>query len=315
MVKEPLSAFGPAAALPWVQAAALATALLVALIPGWATSPALPVAATVVFLAGGLPHGAFDIHRVVQRAQLGRGSLVGFVALYVAILIIALVSWRIVPQIILPLFLVTAIVHFADDWPEVEEPLYRAALGFAPLCAIGVGHPVAAAAIFAEMSSEMAGLAASRGFLLLAPVTILIAAVGLAVTARTFSWQRPALFAGLLGALFVLPPLIGFALFFCAFHTPRHMVGIRRELADRAPLRLVLIGAGLSGLAVLIGLAFVPRLLAGGVFSAAAGFQLLAALALPHQCVGWLERLFGRSARNQRRLTTLSLTLRARLPS
>ncbi len=256
--------------------------------------------ATVVFLAGGLPHGAFDIHRVMERAQLGRRSLVAFVALYVAILIFALVCWRIAPQVILPVFLLTAIVHFAEDWPEVEEPLFRAALGFAPLCAIGVGHPDTVASIFAAMSSEAAGLAVSRGFLLLAPVTILIAAVGLAVTARTINWHRPALFAGLIAALFVLPPLIGFALFFCAFHTPRHMIGIRRELSSHAPLRMVLIGAGLSGLAVLIGLAFVPQLLSGGVLSAAAGFQLLAALALPHQNAGWMERVLRRKKRGKR---------------
>ncbi|OBX18046.1 hypothetical protein A9995_13580 [Erythrobacter sp. QSSC1-22B] len=291
-----MSSFGSAAALPWVQAAALACALLVALIPGWAASPALPVVATMVFLVGGLPHGAFDIHRVLARAQLGHRPLVVFGALYVAILIVALMFWRIAPQIILPVFLLTAIVHFAEDWPEVEEPLYRAALGFAPLCAIGVGHPDAVAAIFAAMSSEAAGAVVSRGFLLLAPVTILVAAVGLAVTARTVCWHRPALFAGLIAALFVLPPLVGFALFFCAFHTPRHMIGIRRELSRHAPLRLVLIGAGLSGLAVLIGLVFAPQLLSGGVLSAAAGFQLLAALALPHQNAGWMERVLARRA-------------------
>ncbi len=270
------------------------------MIPGWAASSALPVLATVIFLAGGLPHGAFDIHRVMERAQLGRRSLAVFVALYVAILLIALLAWRIAPQVILPVFLLTAIIHFAEDWPEVEEPLYRVALGFAPLCAIGVGHPEVVASIFAAMSSDAAGIAVSRGFLLLAPVTILVAAVGLAVTARTFGWHRPALFAGLIAVLFVLPPMVGFALFFCAFHTPRHIIGIRRELSHHGPLRLVLIGAGLSGLAVLIGLAFVPQLLSGGVFSAAAGFQLLAALALPHQNAGWMERMLDRRAHEKR---------------
>lgn len=283
-----------------MQAAALATALLIVLIPGLAASSALPVVATVVFLAGGLPHGAFDIHRVMERAQLGQRSLVLFVMLYVAMLLVALACWRIAPQIILPAFLLTAIVHFSEDWPEVEEPLYRAALGFAPLCAIGVGHPEAVASIFAAMTNEAAGIAVSRSFLLLAPVTILVAAVGLAVTARTFGWHRPALFSGLIAALFVLPPLIGFALFFCVFHTPRHMIDIRRELAHHAPLRLVLIGVGLSGLAVLIGLAFVPQLMSDGVLSAAAGFQLLAALALPHQTAGWIERVLDGRKRGER---------------
>ncbi len=282
--------------MPWAQAAALALALLVALVPGWATSPGLPLVATIVFLAGGLPHGAFDIHRVMRRAGLDRGSLAIFVALYVAILILALICWRIAPQAILPVFLLTAVVHFSEDWPEVAEPLFRAALGLAPLCAIGVGHPEAVAAIFAAMSSETAATAVSRGFLLFAPVSILVAAVGLAVTAREFGWQRPALFAGLLALLFFLPPLVGFALFFCAFHTPRHMLGISRELSHHAPLRLALIGAALSGLAVLVGLAFMPQLLSGGMLSAAAGFQLLAALALPHQNVGWMEGMLVRRA-------------------
>ncbi len=285
------------AALPFVQLVSLCAALLMMIVPGLYSDDALPVIATLVFLVGGLPHGAFDIHRVAERARLSGARLATFLAIYVAMVVLALVLWRVAPAFILALFLITAIVHFAEDWPEIKEPLFRIALGFAPICAIGVAHPAEVEAIFSAMAGPVTADVITKSFVLFAPVTLLISVVGLGIAARDLDWTRPALFALLIGSLFVLPPLVGFAVFFCFFHTPRHFGAIQDELADWSIRQFAVVAFGISALAIALGVLLAPMAVAGGIATAAAGFQLLAAVALPHQSAGLFEKLLSRQAR------------------
>lgn len=243
----------------------------------------IAVIATVTFLLGGLPHGAFDLHLAARSAQLGRASLALFTAIYIGLFALMLIGWAIAPGVILPLFLISAAVHFGADWPETDEPLFRTALGCAPICAIGIGHLSEVGLIFEAMTTSAIAEWATDLFILVAPVTLLVAAAALLVIARNTGWQRPAIFAAMLASLVVLPPLIGFALFFCAFHTPQHLITLRAELAHWSKPRLIAVGAGMTGLALVIGTIALPLMMAGGFLTAASGFQLLAALAMPHQ--------------------------------
>ncbi|WP_114522085.1 Brp/Blh family beta-carotene 15,15'-dioxygenase [Altererythrobacter sp. ZODW24] len=285
------------AVLPFLQLLSLCVALLLSPVPGLYSDTALPDIATLVFLIGGLPHGAFDIHRVANRARLGRVQLATFLAVYVAMVVLALLLWRMAPSFVLALFLVTAIVHFSEDWPEIKEPLFRIALGFAPICAIGVAHPTEVDAIFSAMAGPVTADVITKIFVLVAPVTLLVSVVGLGVAARDIDWSRPVLFALLIGSLFVLPPLVGFAVFFCLFHTPRHFGAIQSELSGWTAKQFALVAFGISALAVALGVLLSPMALVGGIATAAAGFQLLAAVALPHQSVGLFEKLLSRQTR------------------
>ncbi len=289
--------FRSSAVLPFLQFVILFVALLLAAVPGLYSDTALPVIATLLFLIGGLPHGAFDIHRVANRARLGHGRLAIFLTIYVAMVVLALLLWRMAPSFVLILFLMTAIVHFAEDWPEIKEPLFRIALGFAPICAIGVAHPTEVEAIFSAMAGPMTADVITKSFVLFAPVTLLISIVGLGVAARGLDWSRSVLFALLIGSLFLLPPLVGFAVFFCLFHTPRHFGAIQNELSGWTVKQFALVAVGISALAVALGVLLAPMALIGGIATAAAGFQLLAAVALPHQSVGLFEKLLSRQTR------------------
>ncbi len=282
-----------AAGFPVVQMIAVGAALTAGAAAPFLDYGLLQIAASLVFLLGGLPHGAFDIHLAARRANLGRASLGLFTALYLGLFAAMIAGWYVAPALTLAVFLATAIVHFSEDWSELPEPLFRLALGFAPLCAIGIGHLDEVETIFAAMTGE----AAARGFIgvfvLVAPITLLIAATALFVLVKDGDRQRSFAFAALLGTLFMVPPLIGFALFFCAFHTPRHLAAIRGDLADW-PWGLMLgIGGALTLLALLLGAVLLPYAFSGGVPSVATAFQLLAALAMPHQSVGLCLRLFG----------------------
>lgn len=294
----PPPVLGPVAGLWLFQLGAIALAFALSAASGasdaGSNTGTVAVFATLTFLVGGLPHGAFDIHLAATQARLGPARLISFTALYVALFAIMLLGWAFAPGITLPIFIITAILHFSADWPETDEPLYRIALGFAPICAIGIGHIAEVEAIFAAMATPATALGATRLFIIVAPVTLLIAAMALLVMAERAKWLRFALFGALLVSLAILPPLIGFALFFCAFHTPRHLVEIRSQLPDWHKRRLVIVGASMTGLALLLGALALPPILTGGLLTAAGGFQLLAALAMPHQSMGlilrWLER-------------------------
>jgi Brp/Blh family beta-carotene 15,15'-monooxygenase len=288
--------FGSAGGLWLVQICAIVLALLL----GAASSTTgeggngaglMTVIATAAFLVGGLPHGAFDIHLAAEHARMGRSKLAVFTALYVGLFAIMLVGWAVAPAIVLPIFLITAVIHFGADWPETNEPVYRVALGFAPICAIGIGHISQVEAIFAAMATPDIALWATKCFILAAPVTLLIAAIALFVIASGADWRRPALFAVLLATLIIVPPLIGFALFFCVFHTPRHLAEIRINLGHWRKQRLIMVGAAITGLAMVLGALALPLIFMGGLLTAATGFQLLAALAMPHQSMGLILRL------------------------
>lgn len=245
----------------------------------------IAVIATATFLLGGLPHGAFDLHLAARSAQLGHARLALFTAIYIGLFALMLIGWAIVPGLILPLFLISAAMHFGADWPETDEPLFRTALGCAPICAIGIGHLSEVGLIFEAMTTPAIAVSARNLFVLAAPVTLLVASVALLAIARATGWQRPAVFAVMLASLVVLPPLIGFALFFCAFHTPQHLIALREELAHWSEQRVIAVGAGMTGLALVIGILALPLIMAGGFLTAASGFQLLAALAMPHQSI------------------------------
>lgn len=252
----------------------------------------IAVITTLTFLLGGLPHGAFDIHLAARSARLGRARLALFTAMYVGLFALMLIGWAVLPSLTLVLFLLSAAVHFGADWPETDEPLFRIALGFAPICAIGVGHLSDVEALFAAMASPTTAVGVAALIVLVAPITLLVAAIALLVIARRSEGHRSVIFAALLASLFVLPPLIGFALFFCAFHTPQHLIALRAELSDWEKPRLIAVGGGVTCLALVIGTLALPLITSGGILTAASGFQLLAALAAPHQSMKFILSRF-----------------------
>lgn len=255
----------------------------------------IAVVATLTFLLGGLPHGAFDIHLAAHSALLGRARLALFTAIYVGLFALMLIGWAVLPGMTLVLFLLGAAVHFGADWPETDEPLFRVALGFAPICAIGVGHLSDVEALFAAMASSATAVRVTALFVLVAPITLLVAATALLDIARRSGLHRPVIFAALLASLIMLPPLIGFALFFCAFHTPQHLIALRVELANWPKNRLIAVGGGVTCLALVIGTLALPLITSGGILTAANGFKLLAALAAPHQSMKLILNRFVRS--------------------
>ena len=297
----------------WVAAAALIVATLLGLPLG---QPAAVVVATIVFIGGGLPHGAYDIALLRRAVALDRsgaglagGGLAGggmtgdglvrvglvrvglVVGGYVATALLMVSLWLTMPLVALVLFLAVAAVHFGEDWAMLEEPLLRVAAGAAVIGAATIGHPSAVSAVFVAMSDPRAAVVA-RIVTAIAPVALLVTLVGIALAWRQGSRHWASAMAVCLGLLIVLPPVAGFALFFVFLHSPRHLAQTRVLLRDMTRARWIGTGALLSGVAILGW--WGVRVIAPSRFDPSVGaqaFQLLASVAVPHLLLSrWLER-------------------------
>lgn len=268
----------------WIAAAGLVAVTLMGV-------PLAPSAAALVFIGGGLPHGAYDIALLRRSGTLDRSGLWLAVGGYVAIAVLMVALWMTLPLVALVLFLAVASVHFGEDWPMLEEPLLRFAAGAAVIAAATLGHPGEVSALFVAMSDPRAAVIAQI-ITAASPVALLVTVVGVALAWRDGSRHWAAAMGLCLVLLVVLPPVSGFALFFVFLHSPRHLAQTRSALHDMTLGRWIGTGALLSGLAIL-GWWALRDLLPSRVDASlvAQAFQLLASVAVPHLLLSrWIER-------------------------
>jgi Brp/Blh family beta-carotene 15,15'-monooxygenase len=279
-----------------------AVALLMARVLGLPLAgPFAVTAATLLFIAGGLPHGAYDIALLRRAVVLDRYGLVLAVGAYIAIAASMAMLWLSAPLIALIVFLVVAAVHFGEDWPMLDEPLLRFAAGAAVIAAPTIWHRIDVSAMFVEMSNERATLIAQI-ITAAAPVTLLVTAVGVGAAWREGSRKWAGAMTLCLLLLVLLPPVAGFALFFVFLHSPRHLAQTRVLLCEMSLARWLTTGALLSCAAVL-GWCALQRLAHTPIEAtmAAKAFQLLASVAVPHLLLSrWLENRLARQDLSQR---------------
>ena len=250
------------------------------------------LAATAIFLFGGLPHGAYDINLLGRVSQGRRARLAIATAIYIGIVVAMILAWRLWPGATLVLFLVAAAFHFGEDWDLVDDPLLRIICGASVAAAPALAHPDHVAAIFSNMTAGNGGTAVAMGLFLIAPVVIVMT-----VVCTLIVWQRgermtALAMAGALGALLLFPPVIGFALYFVCLHSPRHMASAQLRLSNLTwqwrvgtlvALPVAATGIWIAATSVTGG-AITPNL-------TAQSFQLLAALTIPHLIISsYLER-------------------------
>ncbi len=272
----------------WLAAVGLIVAALLNLPLG---QPEAVAAAAILFIGGGLPHGAYDIALLRRTGLLNPARVMLAVGGYVAVAALMVLLWALAPLAALILFLVIAAVHFGEDWQMLDEPLLRVAAGAAVIGAATIGHPAEVAALFVEMSDARAALVA-QVVTAAAPVALLVTAVGIVLAWQSGSRQWAAAMALCLILLTVLPPVAGFALYFVFLHSPRHLAQTRRVLHGMTMTRWIGTGGLLSGVAI-VGWWALQRVAPPHIAPAlvAQAFQLLAAVAVPHLLLScWLEQ-------------------------
>ena len=208
----------------------LALALVIASVSGFQLEPRHELLAmgTLVLLLG-MPHGAFDVviaRQLVVVADLKGWALfwLGYAGLSAAVVAL----WLVAPSIFLCAFLIVSAWHFGGDPEAGVSWLRRVLYGGAMIVLPALLHG-------AELRRLLGLVAGPASAAFVMPVLGLLAGPWLAATVLACALQaRTARLAACESAALavlalVAPPLAAFSVYFCAMHSPRHIL---RTLAN-----------------------------------------------------------------------------------
>ena len=249
----------------------------------------------------GLPHGAFD-GAIARHLGYSRtlGGLIKFTAAYLGLAAAVVAFWVWQPGLALALFLLISAVHFgyadATAASGIARAVQIAAHGGVAVFGISLFHLQEVTPLYAALTNGDITLAIMMTEIF--PLFIMPVAVLYLFAAIRDVGLRPRLveLALLCLLLSVVPPLVGFAIYFCVIHTGRHM----RHIWDRVSLhtapRYILLQAVWFTLASWGGGAIMLLWLDSGNISQdllQVIFIGLAALTVPHMIL--VDGLFRRS--------------------
>jgi len=218
--------------------AAVAVACCIASANGLLRGPGLlPFALGAIAIA--MWHGAYDQVQAEQvlAPSLGKRWVMVFLVGYAALAAVTLLGWYLLPRLSLWLFLAYSSWHFGTE-PEERTPrllpaVTAMAFGAVPIVAACGWHPSAVTPIFTEMLRGTAVPAHRAGELtqtlakLFLPITA-VAATGIAYGLLGRAWRQRIELLGIVAlelALFrFCDPLLAFAVYFCCWHTPEHLL-------------------------------------------------------------------------------------------
>ena len=240
---------------------------------GWVTSLACGL-----LLVVGLPHGALDIATIRRAAPTAQ---LGIVAAYLGAAAATLAVWWALPLAGLATFYTVSVAHFADDWDKQSQPFFGYAIALALLSAPTFLHADALRDLFFALTNDARAALLVDLLITAAPVAAAVALVGLAAMG---AGRRSAEGFCALAAMLFLPPVTGFAVFFCLFHSPRHFregwAAIGSDARPAASVRIAAMTVAGFGITALIYEANTFRGAPAGLFEAS--MMTLSALTVPH---------------------------------
>ena len=196
----------------------------------------------------GLPHGAFDGAIAACLGQADRPfTLIRFITLYVALAGLVVGLWLLFPVAVLIGFLGISIIHFGLGDARAKSGWFRyvqaIAHGGVVVAGISQSHRLEVDVIFGYLVGGDAALV-----WMAVDIASVIIAVRLAIYAwQAFwnvRWRLGFLEAGLLILVFaVVPPLFGFALYFCCVHSARHIWSVWTAVKLEFPSHMLFGGA------------------------------------------------------------------------
>ncbi len=243
------------------------------------------IAACLAILLFGLPHGTLDLEIIKRERGTGRLGIGALLLLYLGLAAAMAIVWRLAPVVALAIFIIVALVHFAEDWPELKSNFLAQGMAIALLTAPALAHLAKLEAVFTTLTGRGEAALIANFMLLLAPVSVAVASVSLWTLWRTGFRDQATAGALTLAGMIVLPPVIGFACFFCLYHSPRHLrvalsrTGFARESRWIVPtVTLAALGIAAALFSVNVGAALPDRFIA-------ASFMTLSLLTVPHMAV------------------------------
>ena len=193
----------------------------------------------------GLPHGAFDgaIARHLGYSRTLSG-LIKFISVYLGLAAAVVAFWVWQPGLALALFLLISAVHFgygdATAAGGIARAVQIAAHGGVAVFGIGLFHLQQVTPLYAALANGDVMLAVMMTEIF--PLFIMpVAAFYLLAAVRDVGLRPRLIELALLSLLLsVVPPLVGFAMYFCVIHTGRHMRHIWDHLSSHTAPRHIL---------------------------------------------------------------------------
>jgi Brp/Blh family beta-carotene 15,15'-monooxygenase len=248
-----------------------------------------PVACAFMLIIG-LPHGMFDYLTLRKISGGSPAGVLAATAAYLGAAGLVWMVWQSAPFHALFVFVAIAICHFSEDWTGEQSRLGAAAMPISILALPALFYPAELSAIFVLIGGAGAGIMADY-LRLLAPVFGLVAAANIAIDATSNVSHRAWRNASLLLAALLLPPGIGFAIYFCLYHSPIHFVeGRKRLMTQQRRPRHFFLGMSLASASLLLWIIVVQPFEAWDSRLIAATFQTLSILTVPHMLLPFAAR-------------------------
>ena len=175
----------------------------------------------------GLPHGALDGAVAMHLGLVDKFSTMArFVIIYVGLAGLVVGAWIIAPSLSLIVFLTISMLHFGAGDARHGEGVLRFAetMAHGGLAIVGISqfHRSEVDEIFYYLiNQDTAMVWLAINVLTLAVIVAIIACVSQA--AKDVKWSATTLELLILGIVYALvPPLLGFAIYFCLVHSARH---------------------------------------------------------------------------------------------
>jgi len=176
----------------------------------------------------GIPHGGLD--GVVARRKGWPESLLAWVAfhvIYIFLSLLVILFWQLLPLVSLGLFLVISGIHFArSDCALSGHHRWISLSAHGGLVPIAIPYAQASEVqpIFTLLVGDTNALILLNTVqFFLIPWLGCVAIYAYHALNNSLIRKNFMILAGLIIATLVLPPLVTFALYFCVFHSPRHM--------------------------------------------------------------------------------------------
>lgn len=247
--------------------------------------PLPTVIACAAILLFGLPHGTLDLAIIRREREAGRVAMGILLLSYLGLAALMAAVWQLAPVAALAIFLMIAALHFADDWREYCPPFLAQAMAVALLSIPALLNLTELERLFVALSGSGDAAIVANVLLLLAPMSLGVAAVAIWAMAKA-GHAHPAIAGAItLAGMILLPPVVGFALFFALHHSPSQLKAAiaRTSGGPRAWRTIAMLTLAALGISVGLLVAEVRADLPDQFV--AASFMTLSLLTLPHMVI------------------------------
>jgi Brp/Blh family beta-carotene 15,15'-monooxygenase len=264
----------------------------------------LPSCAAILLF--GLPHGTLDLE-LLRGGRRGKClPLPLLIALYIGFAWMTYVVWLASSTLALIAFLAISVIHFAEDWRAGTTSFLAHAMAVATLTAPALLHRDAVMVLFVTLTGQSDAALLAQLLLLVAPVALLAGCVGCADLWRNGHVTLAVSGAIMLMALLLLPPLIGFTIYFCVLHSPaqlRRNIRFALDLSAGRRLKklktaLIIVSLTLAALGIVALLFTLQADLNTGDGFMTATFMTLSILTIPHMLMPMIVELIPRHSRH-----------------